>query len=140
MVREYAGTFPPYHRVMLIYCCCDLIFSTRIAATAGTLGIASRPARDAESLRKRLARVDDGKLNDAVTALIVDLSLGEVGLNLIRQAKAHSPALPVVAFGSHVDVQALEAARQAGAEFVMPRSQFAANLPAILERLAGKTV
>ena len=48
--------------------------------------------------------------------------------------------VPVVAFGSHVAVTVLEAAHARGADFVMPRSQFTANLPTILERFGGAAV
>jgi len=44
----------------------------------------------------------------------------------------------VVAFGSHVAAEVLQAARQRGADFVMPRSMFSASLPALLEKLGGK--
>lgn len=119
---------------MIVYACADLIFATKIRATAESLGVVTRPTRDAAALQKRLDRVDDGRANDPVSAVIVDTELGEAAPALIRQAKAHDPNLPVLAFGSHVAVDVLAAAKEAGADAVMPRSAFTAKLPALLEK------
>jgi hypothetical protein len=122
---------------MIVYCCQDLLFATKIRSTADDLGIGSRPARDAVALAKRLDEVDDGKLCEPVTGVAVDLALGDAALALIEQAKAHAAKPLVVAFGSHVATQQLEAATARGADFVLPRSAFTASLPQILERIAG---
>ncbi len=121
---------------MLIYCCPDLMFASKIRSTAESLDIPARPARNVEMLRKRLDRVEDGGLNDPVQGVIIDLGLGSAALEMICLAKSHTPAMPVVAYGSHVLVDQLEQARLAGADFVMSNGQFAATLPAVLERLA----
>ena len=120
---------------MIVYSCHDLIFATKISSTAQALNVACRPARDAEALRRRLERVDDGKVNETVTALLIDLDLGEQGLALIDQVKSHNAKVPVVIFGSHVETQMLEAAKTRGADFVMARSTFTATLPDILQRM-----
>ena len=125
---------------MVIYCCHDLIFATKIRSTAETLGVPTRPARDVEALRNRLDCVDDGKLNEPVTAVLIDLELGELGLELLDTVKAHATEAPVVVFGSHVAKQILQIAHDRGADFVMPRSQFHTNLPAILDRFSGTDV
>jgi len=119
---------------MIVYCCSDLIFATKIGSTADALSVGARPARNSESLAKRLEQVDDGKLNEPVEAVLVDMDLEEKGIELIQQAKAHDAELPVIAFGAHVAVELLESARAAGADVVMPRGQFTASLPGILEK------
>ena len=119
---------------MIVYCCADLIFATKIRSTAEALCAVSRPVRDATMLQNRLGRVEDGKANDPVTAVMIDLDTGEDGLAMIDQAKAHDATIPVIAFGSHVATQLLHEARQRGADFVMPRSQFTANLPDLVRR------
>lgn len=121
---------------MIVYCCADLIFATRIRATAEGLGLTTRPVRNAEMLDNRLQQVDDGKPNAPVTALLLDLDTGEPGLALIEQAKRHDPTLPVIAFGAHVATDLLAAARERGADAVMPRGAFTAKLPAILQQYA----
>ena len=118
---------------MIVYACSDLFFATRIRSTAETLGVVTRPTRDADTLQQRLDQVDDGKGHAPVRAVIVDLELGEAGLTLIRQAKQHAAAPVVIAFGSHVAKDVLDAARAAGADQVLPRSAFTAKLPDLLE-------
>ncbi len=125
---------------MIVYCCQDLIFATKIRATTEAEGVPSRPARDAQALANRLNRVDDGKVNEPVTGVVIDLEMGETGLALLEQVKRHDANIPVVAFGSHVAVDVLQAAHDRGADFVMPRSQFTANLPTIVQRLGGGAV
>lgn len=127
-----------YDGRMIVYACADLFFATRIRSTAETLGVVTRPVRDADALQKRLDRIDDGKANDPVAAVMVDLDLGDDAAALIAQAKAHADAPQVVAFGSHVATDVLEQARAAGADAVMPRSAFTAKLPSMLEGYAGR--
>jgi CheY-like chemotaxis protein len=122
---------------MIIYACQDLIFATKIRSTAEAIGVPSRPARDAQALGNRLNRVEDGKLNEPVTGVLIDLELGEAGLALLDQAKAFDKNIPVVAFGAHVATEILNAARERGADFVMARGMFTANLPDILKRFGG---
>lgn len=117
---------------MIIYCCADLIFATKVSSTCDALSVTSRPARNADMLQKRLDRVEDGKPNDAVSLLLIDLDLGEPALDLIRYARAHSAELPIIAWGPHVAVDLLKAAGQAGATQVMTRGSFTSNLPEIV--------
>ena len=117
---------------MIVYCCADLIFATKVRSTCDALGSVSRPARNAEMLQKRLDRVDDGKPNDAVSLLLIDLDLGEPALELIRQARTHDADLTIIAWGPHVAVDLLKAAGQAGATQVMTRGSFTSNLPEII--------
>lgn len=44
--------------------------------------------------------------------------------------------IPVLCFGSHVDVETMQAARSAGADAVLARSRFANDLPALIEKYA----
>ena len=120
---------------MLIYCCADMMFSTKVRATAEAEGVASRPARDADMLQRRLDRVEDGRTNDAVTGVIVDLEI-DAALDLIEQVRQHDEALPIVAFGSHVLADRLRAARAHGADAALPRSAFTAQLPDLVRSLA----
>ena len=120
---------------MIVYSCTDLIFATKIRSTAESLGVSSRPTRDHKALAARLDQVDDGKLNEPVTGLLVDLDLGDRAIELIAQAKSRNPSPKVVVFGSHVATELLENARKHGADFVMARSAFTENLPDILMQL-----
>jgi len=119
---------------MIIYACADLIFATKIGSTAGALDVVARPVRNADMLRSRLDRVDDGKPNERVQCFMVDLDMGDEALKLIQQARAHDEPPHIIAFGSHVARELLQAARDHGADEVQPRSAFTAKLP---EMLAG---
>lgn len=122
---------------MIVYCCADLIFATKIRGTAEALGLTTRPVRNKEMLDARLKQVDDGKPNEPVSALFLDLDTGEDGLTLLDHVKAQNPSIPVLAFGSHVATELLQAARQRGADTVMSRGGFTANLPDLLRRYSG---
>ncbi len=125
---------------MIVYCCQDLIFATKIRSTAQAVGLTSAPACDVATLTQQIGPADDpNNGQELVTGVLVDLTMDRVALELIQQAKAQEPDLPVVAFGWHGATEQLQAARDAGADLVMPRSQLAADLPAILERYSGNT-
>lgn len=119
---------------MILYCCSDLMWATKVKSTADSLGIACRPARNAEMLAARLA-------DSPVKALIVDLESGPVALELIQQMRSGDGAeagknVRIIAFAPHVNVDGLQAAKQAGADSVMARGSFAAALPDLLQELA----
>lgn len=121
---------------MIVYCCSDLIFATKVRSTAESLGVVSRPVRDAAMLQARLDRIDDGRANDPVSALIVDLDTEDRGLALIDQARSHDASLPIIAFGPHVAVELLGQAQALGAH-VMTRGAFTAKLPELIGGFAS---
>lgn len=106
----------------------DLLFAARIrgAATAVgvhafTVGTAAELIDAAREARPRMLLIDlDARGVDA-PALIARL-----------EADPELRALPVVAFGSHVNAEALRAARAAGADRVLARSAFVRELPSLL--------
>jgi DNA-binding NarL/FixJ family response regulator len=66
--------------------------------------------------------------------VFVDLSdknfpAGEV----IAAIRAAAPGAGIVGFASHVDLEAIKAARDAGFDRVLSRQEFAARLPALLK-------
>ncbi|MEM8739498.1 MAG: hypothetical protein AAGG38_13625 [Planctomycetota bacterium] len=119
---------------MLIYCCNDLIFATKIGSTAEALGVPARPARNLEMLRDRLERVDDGKPNGPVTCVMVDLELGDFAFELIKLAAGHGSGPRVIAFGPHVMVDALAGAQRVGADEAVARGSFATRLPELIQQ------
>lgn len=125
---------------MIVYCCTDLIFATKIGSTAQALGVPARPARDHKALERRLQGIDDGRLNEPVTGVFIDLELGQIALEMLGQVKEHDEKIPVIAFGSHVDTEMLRSARGGGADFVMPRSQFTIELPDMLHQYGGAMI
>ncbi len=117
---------------MVVYFAADLLWATRIKATADALAIPCRPVRSPDMLRARLADSD-------VKGLIVDLETADQGLQLIHALRETPPANPVtiVAFGPHVAVELLDQARRAGADRVLARGAFDRQLPDILRDLEG---
>jgi hypothetical protein len=51
---------------------------------------------------------------------------------------AHAAAIPVLAYGSHVDIAAQTEARAAGATRVIPNSKLAADVPGQIERTLAR--
>lgn len=123
---------------MILYCAADLLWATRIKATADSLGIPCRPARSIEMLRARLS-------DSEVRAVIVDLEAAESAISIVRELRGEEgrPGLDpdrkvaILAFGPHVAVEAFEEARRAGADRVMARGAFDRGLVEILKALEG---
>lgn len=100
--------------------CDDLIFSSKITATARAKGIEATMARTQDALIAKLADQPAG-------CVVVDLH--NETLNWATLFPALGASRPrFVGFGSHVDVATLKAAREAGCDLVMPRSQFVKRL------------
>ena len=105
----------------------DLIFISRIVATASAQGLNLKSARSAANL-VALARQQRPR------CVIVDLAnpgLILPGL-LMELADVCDPLPRVVAYGSHVDTDTLRAARAAGCDPVWPRSKFVEELATAL--------
>jgi len=112
--------------------CDDLIFASRITATARAAGLAVRSARTAEQV-EALAR------QQPPPCVLVDLANPTLRVAdfLGRLRAACSPMPFVVAYGSHVDTATLRAAREAGCDVVLPRSKFVEVLADELPRWMG---
>jgi CheY-like chemotaxis protein len=105
----------------------DLMFTSRISATARQLGLEIRTASTQAGLERLAER-------QAPRCVILDLS--NPGLDvaaLLRRLREACPQPPfVVGYGSHVDAATLRAAREAGCDLVLPRSKFVEELPRAL--------
>lgn len=102
----------------------DLIFETKIRSTAQALGIETTVVRSLAALPAELDRVHP-KL------LVVDLNTA--GLEAVAAGNVHAPRPFVVAYVSHVDQDLSKQAAEAGADQVLPRSRFSAELPRIMQ-------
>jgi hypothetical protein len=117
---------------MILYLAADLLWATRIRSTADSIGVPARPARTLDMLTARLG-------DSPVRGVVIDLE-GENSLALIAHlrrpdASASEKAVRIVAWGPHVEVEKLRAAKAAGADAVMARGAFGRHLPAILTEL-----
>ena len=112
--------------------CDDLIFTSKITATARARGLESAVVRTQDSLIAKL---------QVATVGCVVLDLHNATLNWVTLFPALGATRPkFVGFGSHVDVATLKAARDAGCDLVMPRSQFVNRLEDDLPKWAGEEI
>lgn len=102
----------------------DLIFETKIRSTAQALGVETLVIRSSTALA---AELDETRPN----LLIVDLNTA--GVDAVTAGNVHTFRPYIVAFVSHVDQDLAKQAANAGADQVMPRSRFTAELPRILQ-------
>ena len=98
----------------------DLIFATKISATANDVGAGVKMIRDPQKLVGETGR-----------KLIVDLNLPGAIEAASGWCKASNH--PAVGFVSHTDTATISAARDAGIQLVMARSQFVRVLPELLK-------
>ena len=110
----------PADGVML---CDDLIFFSRVAATARAAGRVVKQVRTAAGLLALAEAAAPG-------GVIVDLQHDALDLPaLLAGLRAACPVMPrTVAFGSHVEAETLRAARRAGCDVVVARSKFVIDL------------
>jgi CheY-like chemotaxis protein len=106
--------------------CDDLIFFSRVSGAARAAGLSVRMVRTAADLLAAARQA-------APRGVIVDVHNPGLDLPaLLAELKEACPTMPrVIAYGSHVEAAVLRAARAAGCDRVMPRSQF-------VEELEGK--
>jgi DNA-binding NarL/FixJ family response regulator len=111
----------------------DLLFTSRITATARSLGLTIQAAGT-------LGRLEALAREHAPRCVLLDLSNPSLVIeDAVRILHAASPIAYLVAYGSHVDTATLRAARAAGCDVVLPRSQFVEDLPRLLPTwFAGK--
>jgi CheY-like chemotaxis protein len=108
----------------------DLMFTSKIKTAASQLGVAVTFARSADAALAEMRKT-------APSLVILDLNNPRTSpLGIVAELK-NDPALAstrTIGFASHVQVDVINAARQAGVDEVMARSAFVQNLAAILTR------
>lgn len=106
----------------------DLMFTSKIKTTARQLGVTVDFARSADAALAEMRKA-------APSLVIFDLNNPRINpLGIVATMKA-DPALagvPTVGYASHVQVDVIQAARQAGVGDVMARSAFTEQLAEIL--------
>jgi CheY-like chemotaxis protein len=115
---------------MIIAVLDDLMFTSKIKTTAGQLGVAVTFARSADAAL--------GEMRKAAPSLVIlDLNNARTNpLDIVASMK-QDPALasvPTIGYASHVQVDVINAARQAGVGEVLARSAFTQQLPDLLKR------
>ena len=133
----------------------DLYFSSRIESAARHLGFQSKFIESAEEIappnpepsERQFAEHLSGReaiLLDQLTlwkpALIIfDLGNGNIPwrewITLITSVPA-TRRIPVLCYGSHVDIKTMNEASAAGARHIVPRSRFVKDLPDLIQQYA----
>lgn len=110
----------------------DLLFTSKITGTARELGrrvlVAGNTALGADMIAQWRPKV-----------VFVDLAAGElVSIPALTAYRAQAGVeTTFIAFGSHVDTEALAAAKAAGCDLVLPRSRFTAELVGLIREHMG---
>jgi ActR/RegA family two-component response regulator len=107
----------------------DLFFVVKVTDTLKHAGFATQVAKSEADFERRLSELRP------VVALVNTAARGVDFRQAIRVARA--AGVPVVAFGSHVDLATQEEARRAGATRVIANAKVASDLPGVLQRVLG---
>ena len=117
---------------MIAFLASDLLWSSRIRATAEALGLPSRRIDAPEDLAPLLAA-------GPVRLVLIDLEARDAWtlISTLRGPDASERArqTPTLAWAPHVCVEDLEQARSAGVERVLTRGAFAASLETIVAQI-----
>jgi len=101
----------------------DVFFSTRIKDVVRAANFECESIKKIEDVAK--IAVDD----------IVFIDLAFKKFSYIEAIKTMNPDAQKIGFAHHMETEAIEAAKQAGAEEVLPRSQFVEMLPRIIKSI-----
>jgi FixJ family two-component response regulator len=99
----------------------DLMFTSRITATARAQGLDLATCRNSAELLRRAAERPPA-------CVLLDLHLDGVKIEELVSALKQTGSPFIVGYGSHVRSDVLRQARTAGCALVLPRSQFVAEL------------
>lgn len=104
----------------------DLFFSVKVTDTLKHVGYQTRTVRQMAAFTQALEDERPVLVLVNTAARGIDWRAGIVA--------ARNAGIPVVAFGSHVDLATQEEARQAGATSVIANSKLASDLPGVVAR------
>ncbi|MGB9379527.1 hypothetical protein [Candidatus Binatus sp.] len=105
----------------------DLFFRVKIDAVAAAAGAEVEYASSLDVIAARCAQLRP-------SIIFTDLSDAAFpALETLKQIRAAAPDARVIGFASHVDLKPLKAAREAGYEMTLSRSEFTAQLPVLLK-------
>jgi len=112
--------------------CDDLIFFSRVSGAARAAGLSVRMVRTAADLVAAAP-------TSPPAGVILDVHNPGLDLPaLLAELKQVCPTMPrVTAYGSHVEAAVLRAARHAGCDRVLPRSQFVEELESHIAEWLG---
>jgi DNA-binding NarL/FixJ family response regulator len=104
----------------------DLFFRSKVDAVSHAVGVAVVYAGSLDEANVRCAE-------GAPAMVLVDLADPRFpAVETAGAMRAAAPAARLIGFASHVDLKALGAAREAGFEMTLSRSEFTQRLPELL--------
>lgn len=133
----------------------DLMFTTRIAKAAEYIGYRVEWIENARQIGEidpdtepelpgELLRGREGRLFEQIALwqpalLLFDLNNAAIPWRewiAVLKSAAATRRIPVMCFGPHEDVETMKAAQSVGADAVLARSRFSADMPALFQRYA----
>ena len=111
----------------------DLFFAVKMRDTLRHYDIEVKTVRTLPAFEQLLA-APAGERPELV--IVNTATTGVDWESAIRQARAQG--LPVLAFGSHMDLQARERALKAGARRVVANSKFTTDMPGLVQRMLSE--
>jgi len=105
----------------------DLFFRSKIDAVESALGATYAYASSLDAAASLCAELKP----DLIFADLSDATFP--ALETIEKIRAVSPDARMVGFASHIDLKPLRAAREAGFDLTLSRSEFTAQLPDLLK-------
>ena len=108
----------------------DLFFSVKMRDTLRHHDMEVTTVRTLAAFEQRLAE------SNVELVIVNTATVGVDWEAAIRAARAHN--LPVLAFGSHMDLDARAKALQAGAQQVVANSKFSSDMPGLVRRVLDK--
>ncbi|MBV9614393.1 MAG: response regulator transcription factor [Ktedonobacteraceae bacterium] len=113
----------------------DLFFSVKMRDTLRHHDIEVTTVRTLAAFEQHLTASNAGRPQ---LAIVNTATVGVDWEASIRTARAHN--IPVLAFGSHMDLDARAKALQAGAQQVVANSKFTSDMPGLVRRMLDNTL
>ena len=108
----------------------DLFFSVKMRDTLRHHDIEVKTVRNLPAFEERLTAKDEELL---ALVIVNTATIGVDWESAIR--KARTAGLKVLAFGSHMDLEARSKALEAGAQRVVANSKFTSDMPGLVKRM-----
>ena len=108
----------------------DLFFSVKMRDTLRHHNIEVKTVRNLPAFEESLTAKDDEELALAIVNTATTNVDWEIAIRMARTA-----GLKVLAFGSHMDLEARSKALEAGAQRVVANSKFTSDMPGLVKRM-----
>jgi DNA-binding NtrC family response regulator len=110
----------------IVILCSDMLFLSKITGTARELGYTFCTALSCNKAAASLS-------NETRQLLLIDLTQQNLDWGLLESIHQRNDSISSIAFGPHVNTERLAKASEIGCTQVLPRSQFSAQLPRLID-------